>query len=70
VSSDGEADLAPGARVGGRYQVEAALGRGGMGAVYRAIDTVEARPVALKLLHQRVFAEQRALRTKPPGRRA
>ncbi|MCC6993559.1 MAG: AAA family ATPase [Deltaproteobacteria bacterium] len=64
VSSDGEADLAPGARVGGRYQVDAALGRGGMGAVYRATDTIEARPVALKLLHQRVFAEQRALRTK------
>ena len=34
-----------------RYQVEALLGRGGMGAVYRATDLIENRPIALKVVH-------------------
>jgi serine/threonine protein kinase len=33
-----------------KYQIESLLGRGGMGAVYRATDTVLARTVAIKLL--------------------
>lgn len=44
-----DAALPKGARVG-RYEVIAELGRGGMGAVYRARDTVLAREVALKVL--------------------
>ncbi len=41
-------DLAPGARLGA-YRVEALLGRGGMGAVYRVVDDA-GRAFALKVL--------------------
>ena len=34
-----------------RYQIEALIGRGGMGAVYRSKDLIENCPVAIKVLH-------------------
>jgi len=42
--------LAPGALLAGRYRVDAPLGAGGMGAVFRGWDVRDELPVALKLL--------------------
>lgn len=42
------ARLKPGALINGRYQVEQFAGEGGMGAVYRVVDTARSRTLALK----------------------
>jgi len=43
-------ELVPGAVVAGRYQLERALGQGGMGVVWAAMQTVMRKRVALKFL--------------------
>ena len=40
-----------GKQIGGRYQIKSLLGKGGMSAVYKAIDTRLDRFVAVKLIH-------------------
>ncbi|MEJ7608230.1 MAG: hypothetical protein WKF37_18670, partial [Bryobacteraceae bacterium] len=40
----------------GPYQIESKLGEGGMGEVFRAVDTRLARPVAIKIVNQQFRA--------------
>jgi serine/threonine protein kinase len=42
--------ILPEALIAGRYRIETMMGRGGMGAVYRASDTFETEQVAIKIL--------------------
>src|SRR5690349_4488758 len=37
--------------IGGRYELERVLGKGGMGVVFAAKDHTISRPVAIKFLH-------------------
>jgi len=47
-----------GRSLGGRYQIEALLGQGGMSAVYKATDPNLKRVVAIKLIHSHLSADQ------------
>lgn len=47
--------MAPGEVLANRYRIEAQVGSGGMGIVYRAMDTVLDEPVAVKLLRPEVL---------------
>ncbi len=44
----------PGEVFDGRYRIDACVGEGAVGAVYRAIEVATDRPVALKVLHARL----------------
>src|SRR5476649_2016278 len=46
-----------GTLLGGRYRLDAQIGRGGMSTVYRAFDMVLERPVAIKLMHRDIAAD-------------
>ena len=48
--------LTPGTSLG-PYQIDAPLGAGGMGEVYKATDTRLDRPVAIKVLPEHVAAD-------------
>ncbi|MCX6567837.1 MAG: protein kinase [Candidatus Aminicenantes bacterium] len=54
-------DLATGAIFGERYQIIELLGRGGMGRVYRALDTKTREEVALKLIRPDIAEDKRTL---------
>src|SRR3982075_1120019 len=43
--------------LGGRYRLDARIGRGGMSTVYKAFDTVLGRPVAIKLMHREITTD-------------
>jgi Tol biopolymer transport system component/tRNA A-37 threonylcarbamoyl transferase component Bud32 len=49
--------LDAGTRIG-RYEIQSLIGMGGMGEVYRALDTELNRSVALKFLHSNVATDQ------------
>jgi serine/threonine protein kinase len=50
-------DTTLGTTLGGRYRLEAQIGRGGMSTVYRAFDTVLERQVAIKLMHSEIAGD-------------
>jgi serine/threonine-protein kinase len=55
-------DITPGSLIASRYEVQSLLGRGGMGAVYRAVDRLLGDMVALKVLDAGIASEETALR--------
>jgi serine/threonine protein kinase len=53
--------LALGSTFAGRYQIVQELGRGGMGAVYKALDTQINEEVAIKLIRPEIAADEKTL---------
>ncbi len=47
-----------GRTIGGRYEIESILGRGGMSSVYRADDPNLRRKVAIKIIHQHLSEKE------------
>ena len=57
-----EAQELVGVIISGRYRIDALLGEGGMGAVYRAEHIHMRKIVALKVLHRRMTANEEAVK--------
>ena len=53
----------------GRYEIKALLGEGGMGAVYRAFDTLKQRKVAIKEFRLGDLPSEKDLQTSPDSTR-
>jgi tetratricopeptide (TPR) repeat protein/predicted Ser/Thr protein kinase len=53
--------LASGSTFAGRYQIIEELGKGGMGAVYRALDTQINEEVAIKLIRPEIASDEKTL---------
>jgi serine/threonine protein kinase/Tfp pilus assembly protein PilF len=71
LAEDERSAAAPGTQLyGGRYEVEAELGRGGMGRVLRARDTKLGRRVALKILTPGAHSEAQLRRFEQEARAA
>ncbi|MGB7294491.1 MAG: serine/threonine-protein kinase, partial [Candidatus Aminicenantales bacterium] len=54
-------ELKKGVLFAGRYEVQEELGKGGMGRVYKVLDTEIGETVALKLLNPDIAAERRTI---------
>ena len=52
-------DFEPGTRIADRYVIDTKIGKGGMGVVYRAHDTLIDEELALKFMHPRALKTQR-----------
>ena len=50
-----------GKTVAGRYRVEAMLGEGGMGKVYKANQVALDKPIVLKVLRQALLSDERTV---------
>ncbi len=54
-------ELTTGATFAGRYQIIEELGRGGMGRVYKAVDTEVNEKIALKLIKPEIAADKKTI---------